>query len=91
MHEARWNGTKTEEMAMQMQNSLWEAEEHLLRAEAEMAKAVSGIVEAAKTCRDRRLSELADVISTHTHLVGHLAKITGSAFPADPQADSAFG
>lgn len=67
-------------MTIQLENSLREAEEHLLRAEAEMAKAVLEIVEAAKTCSDQRLSQLADVISTHTHLVGHLATLTVSAF-----------
>jgi HD-like signal output (HDOD) protein len=67
-------------MTMQLENSLQEAEEHLLRAEAEMAKAVLNIVEAAKTCSDQRLSQLADVLSAHTLLVAHLATITGSAF-----------
>ena len=74
-------------MAMQLENSLREAEEHLLRAEAEMAKAALEIVEAAKTCSDQRLSQLADVISTHTHLVGHLATITVSAFHANLPPD----
>lgn len=67
-------------MTMQLENSLREAEEHLLRAEAEMAKAALEIGKAANTCSDQRLSQLADVISTHTHLVAHLATITVSAF-----------
>jgi hypothetical protein len=75
-------------MTIQLENSLREAEEHLLRAEAEMAKAALTIVKAAERCGDQRLSQLADVISTHTHLVGHLATITVSAFyanlPAEP-------
>ena len=70
-------------MTVQLENSLREAEEHLLRAEAEMAKAALAIVEAADKSGDQRLSQLADVISTHTHLVGHLATITVSAFYAN--------
>ena len=67
-------------MTMQVENSVREAEQHLLRAEAEMAKAELKIVEAAKTCSDQRLHQLADVLSAHTLLVSHLAAITGSAF-----------
>lgn len=74
-------------MAAQLENSLRQAEEHLLHAEAEMAKAVLEITEAAEMSRDRRLSELAEVVSTHSHLVAHLATLTVSACAGEPSPE----
>lgn len=65
-------------MAVQLENSLREAEEHLLRAEAELAQAALKLATVAGRGCDPRLSQLADVVATHKHLVHHLATITVS-------------
>jgi hypothetical protein len=72
------DGIEVEEMPMQAQQAIHHAEEHLLRAEAEMARAAEllGMVPGSG---DPRLAQLADVVSTHSHLIGHLATIAGSA------------
>ena len=69
---------------MPMKQALHEVEQHLLRAEAEMARAAK-ILESAKADKDSKLSQLADVVSTHSHIVGQLATIAGSTLASAPR------
>lgn len=68
-------------MLIAAQQALHQAEAHLLRAEAEMARAAE-VLALAPGKGDPRLSQLADVVSTHSHLVGHLATIASSTLHA---------
>jgi hypothetical protein len=83
LHIGDENKTEAQAMAMQVERSLHKAEEHLLRAEAEMAQAAK-IFAAVQRADDPRLAQLADVVSTHGRLVGQLATIAGSALDARP-------